>query len=118
MSSARVIRRGGTAFVIDTDAGPVDVGALVRPWPSDDRPGDGGEVLGAGRGGPGCRWISSWRFESRADLEAVVRIELSVEVADAVLAEHSGVDGRLRGQPVVAAVLSRHRRKVTSRRDG
>ncbi len=31
-----------------------------------------------------------WRFESRADLEAVVRIELSAEVADAVLAEHTG----------------------------
>jgi hypothetical protein len=31
-----------------------------------------------------------WRFESRADLEAVVRIELTPDVADAVLAEHAG----------------------------
>jgi hypothetical protein len=31
-----------------------------------------------------------WRFDSRADLEAVVRIEFTPEVADAVLAEHDG----------------------------
>ena len=31
-----------------------------------------------------------WRFDSRADLEAVVRIEFAPEVADAILAEHAG----------------------------
>ena len=31
-----------------------------------------------------------WRFDSREDLEAVVRIEFTPEVAAAVLAEHEG----------------------------
>ncbi|HET7387796.1 MAG TPA: hypothetical protein VFJ19_14150 [Nocardioidaceae bacterium] len=31
-----------------------------------------------------------WQFDSRADLEAVVRIELDGQTADAVLAEHEG----------------------------
>ena len=31
-----------------------------------------------------------WRFDDRADLEAVVSIEFNPEVAEAVLAEHSG----------------------------
>ncbi len=33
-----------------------------------------------------------WTFDSREDLEAVVRIEFSRDVADAVLAEHTGTD--------------------------
>jgi hypothetical protein len=33
-----------------------------------------------------------WRFASRADLEAVVRIEFDRETADAILAEHEGVE--------------------------
>ena len=33
-----------------------------------------------------------WSFGSRADLESVVRIELSREVSDAVLAEHTGTE--------------------------
>ena len=31
-----------------------------------------------------------WRFDERADLEAVVRIEFAPDVASAILAEHSG----------------------------
>ena len=31
-----------------------------------------------------------WRFESRADLEAVVRIEFPAELADEILASHEG----------------------------
>ena len=33
---------------------------------------------------------SSWSFEARADLEAVVRIEFPTEVADRILATHPG----------------------------
>ena len=33
-----------------------------------------------------------WSFETRADLEAVVRIELPPEVADEALAEHTGTE--------------------------
>jgi hypothetical protein len=31
-----------------------------------------------------------WRFDTRADLESVVRIEFTREVADEILAEHVG----------------------------
>ena len=33
-----------------------------------------------------------WRFSSRADLEAVVRIEFDKATAEAVLAEHDGTE--------------------------
>ena len=33
-----------------------------------------------------------WSFSSRADLESVVRIEFTPDVADAVLAEHDGTE--------------------------
>jgi hypothetical protein len=33
-----------------------------------------------------------WSFASRADLEAVVRIEFDPATADAVLAEHEGTE--------------------------
>jgi hypothetical protein len=33
-----------------------------------------------------------WRFASRADLEAVVRIELPTDVAEDVLAGHEGLE--------------------------
>jgi hypothetical protein len=41
--------------------------------------------------------MSDWSFDSRADLEAVVRLELP-SIAEAVLAEHEGtvVDCRFR----------------------
>ena len=34
----------------------------------------------------------SWRFDSRADLEAVVRIEFDPATADWILAGHEGVE--------------------------
>lgn len=87
----RVVRRGGTAMVIDNDATRSTFGAWFR------------------RGYPSVspeeveRWWSvngwtrqsidmGWRFSSRADLEAVVRIEFAPDVAEEVLASHSGLD--------------------------
>jgi SAM-dependent methyltransferase len=87
----RVMRRGGTAFVVDNDptrstfgswfarAHPdLDAGSVERFW---SRHGWARRPLDV------C-----WRFGSRADLEAVVRIELPPEVADAALAEHTGTE--------------------------
>jgi len=34
--------------------------------------------------------LTSWQFDTRADLEAVVRIEFTRRTADAVLSEHIG----------------------------
>jgi SAM-dependent methyltransferase len=85
----RVMRRGGTAFVIDNDSTRstfgawfrrgypmVDASAVERFW---SRNGWSREPLDI-----------EWRFTSRADLEAVVRIELDEQVAADALASHCG----------------------------
>ena len=85
----RVVRRGGTAFVIDNDATRSTFGAWFRRgYPQVDP--NAVERFWTGRGWTRTSLDLDWRFESRADLEAVVRIEFAPEVADAVLAEHEG----------------------------
>lgn len=85
----RVVRRGGTAFVIDNDPTrstfggwfrrgfpEVDPVAVERFWSMHGwrrRPIDMG-----------------WSFATREDLESVVRIELPPEAAEAALAFHTG----------------------------
>ena len=87
----RVVRRGGTAFVIDNDPTrstfgrwfrrgfpEVDPVAVERFWSLQGwrrRPIDMG-----------------WSFASREDLEAVVRIELPPEAAEEALASHTGTE--------------------------
>jgi SAM-dependent methyltransferase len=87
----RVLRRGGTAFVVDNDSTRstwggwfrrgypgVDAEAVQRFWTShgwNRRPLD-----------------LRWSFATRADLEAVVRIELDPRLADEVLAAHEGTE--------------------------
>lgn len=87
----RVVRRGGTAFVIDNDATrstfggwfrrgypEVDPVAVERFWSSHGwrrRPIDMG-----------------WSFASREALEAVVRIELPPAAAEEALASHTGTE--------------------------
>jgi ubiquinone/menaquinone biosynthesis C-methylase UbiE len=83
---ARVVRRGGTALVVDNDATrstfgrwfrrgypEVDPAAVERFWSTHGWTRESVEM--------------GWRFQTRADLEAVVRIEFTPEVAEAVLAE-------------------------------
>jgi SAM-dependent methyltransferase len=86
---ARVVRRGGTAFVIDNDATRSTWGRWFgRGYPAVDPVAV--EGFWARQGWTGVPLDIDWRFDSRDDLEAVVRIELNAEVADAVLAEHTG----------------------------
>jgi SAM-dependent methyltransferase len=85
----RVMRRGGTAFVIDNDATrstfgrwfrrslpAYDAGAVERFWA---RQGWHREQLDI-----------RWNLPDRAAFESVVRIEFPPEMADAFLAEHDG----------------------------
>ncbi len=87
---ARVLRPGGTAFVVDNDVTrstfggwfrrsypAYDLVAVQRFW---DRQGFTTERL-----------TIAWTFERREDLEAVVRIELPPAPADEVLAAHDGL---------------------------
>lgn len=87
----RVVRRGGCAVVVDNDATRstfgrwfrrshprVDAGAVQRFWST--------------RGWTRVPVLTRWRFATRADLEAVLRIELDPVTATDALAEHHGVE--------------------------
>lgn len=88
---ARVMAPGGTAFVIDNDGTRSTFGSWFRRgYPKVD-------PVAVERFWSLHGWMRTpvdmvWRFESRADLEAVVRIEFTRDVADAVLAEHQGLE--------------------------
>lgn len=85
----RVVRRGGTAFVIDNDATRSTFGRWFRRgYPTVDPVTV--ERFWATHGWQRVPVDVAWEFETRADLEAVTRIEFDPATADAVLAEHEG----------------------------
>jgi SAM-dependent methyltransferase len=86
---ARVVRRGGAAFVIDNDATRSTFGRWFRRgYPTVDPAAV--ERFWAQQGWNRTPLDVEWRFGTRAELEAVVRIELDPETAEAALAEHEG----------------------------
>ena len=88
----RVVRRGGTAFVIDNDPTRSTFGGWFRRgYPHLPAP-EVVELFWSTRGWTRVPVDIRWSFSTRADLESVVRIELTREVADAVLAEHEGTE--------------------------
>lgn len=87
----RVVRRGGTALVIDNDATRSTFGRWFRRGYPQIDPG-AVERFWSTRGWTRTPVDMGWRFGSREDLEAVVRIEFAHEVADEVLADHAGLD--------------------------
>jgi ubiquinone/menaquinone biosynthesis C-methylase UbiE len=88
----RVVRRGGTAFVIDNDAERSTFGGWFRRgFPEVD--GQAVERFWSLHGWSRERLEIAWTFDSREDLEAVVRIELPTKVAEEVLAEHPDITG-------------------------
>lgn len=87
----RVMRRGGTAFVIDNDAGRSTFGRwFAEAYPMIKAPEI--ERFWTSRGWQRTQLDMGWRFESRADFEAVVRIEFKPADADRIIASHSGVE--------------------------
>jgi SAM-dependent methyltransferase len=91
---ARVVRPGGTAFVIDNDPSISTFGGWFRRGFPDVDPLAVERFWGT-RGWSRERLLIAWDFGSRDDFEAVVRIELPTAVADEVLLEHperTGVD--------------------------
>jgi ubiquinone/menaquinone biosynthesis C-methylase UbiE len=87
----RVVRRGGTAFVIDNDAARSTFGGWFRrDHPAIDP--DAVERFWSLHGWTRIPVDMRWSFASRTDLEAVVRIELSPEVAEAALSSHTGTE--------------------------
>ena len=87
----RVMRRGGTAFVVDNDSSRSTFGGWFRrAYPSVDA-GDV-ERFWSAHGWQRRPLDLVWRFTGRADLEACVRIELDERVAADALATHTGLE--------------------------
>jgi SAM-dependent methyltransferase len=86
----RLVRRDGAAFVVDVDPTRSSYGAWFREWlPSYDAVAV--QRFWAMQGWSRTELDLEWVFDTRADLEAVVRIELPAEVADRALAGHDGL---------------------------
>ncbi|NYG06503.1 SAM-dependent methyltransferase [Phycicoccus badiiscoriae] len=89
----RVLRPGGTAFVVDNDPTRSTFGRwFTRTHPSYDPVAV--ERFWARQGWSRERLVIDWSFDSRADFESVLRIEFPETAAEGILAEHegSGVD--------------------------
>ncbi|MGZ8735457.1 MAG: class I SAM-dependent methyltransferase [Acidimicrobiia bacterium] len=87
----RVVRPGGRAFVIDNDPTRSTFGAWFRRgYPDLDHVAVAG--FWADRGWERHPVDMAWTFDSRDELEAVVRIEFAADVADEILAAHQGTD--------------------------
>ncbi|MBS2939686.1 class I SAM-dependent methyltransferase [Nocardioides sp. J2M5] len=85
----RVVRHGGTAFVIDNDPTRSTFGGWFRRgFPEVDPVAV--ERFWSVRGWRRRPIDMGWSFATREDLEAVVRIELPPEAAEEALASHTG----------------------------
>jgi len=85
----RVVRPGGAAYVIDNDATRSTFGRwFTRAYPTYDPVAV--ERFWSRQGWSRERLVIRWAFDTRADFEAVVRIEFPETAAEGILAEHEG----------------------------
>jgi SAM-dependent methyltransferase len=82
----RVVRRGGMALIVDNDPTRSTFGGWFRRGYPDVDPAEV-ERFWSTHGWTRTPVDMGWRFASRADLEAVVRIEFDPTTADAALSE-------------------------------
>jgi SAM-dependent methyltransferase len=87
---ARVVRRGGAAFVIDNDPTRSTFGRWFRRGYPDVDP-VAVERFWSFHGWTRVPLDVEWRFERREDLEAVVGIEFTPELTREIVAEHDGL---------------------------
>lgn len=85
----RVLRRGGTAFVIDNDATRSTFGGWFRRGLPSYDPAEV-ERFWAWHGWCRRSLDIRWELPGRAEFEAVVRIEFAPDLAEQILAEHPG----------------------------
>ncbi|MCW2816694.1 MAG: methyltransferase type 11 [Nocardioides sp.] len=88
----RVVRRGGTVMVIDNDGSRSTFGAWFRRGYPHLPPPAEIERFWVTRGWTRTSVDMGWRFTSRADLEAVVRIEFKPSVAEEIIRHHEGLE--------------------------
>ena len=87
----RVVRPGGRAFVIDNDPTRSTFGGWFRRgYPQVDHVA--AAAFWADHGWERHPVDMAWTFDSREDLEAVVGIEFSADVAAEILAGHVGTE--------------------------
>ena len=86
----RVLRPGGTLVAIDNDQRWGEFARLlaVSPWAAAQGRADVTDAWWAERGARRRTVRSAWEFATRADLEAVLRLEFPPPVADGWLREH------------------------------
>lgn len=88
----RVIRSGGTAFIIDNDLRAGDFAGWLRRQPEWDAiDPDVSEGFWMAQGFGIERIATEWRFQRREDLEAVIRLEFPVDSAEGILCDHAGL---------------------------
>lgn len=86
----RIIKPGGTAFIIDNDLKFGTFANWVSRCTNLVRNPDEVEKFWQAQNFGLIRIPSQWQFQNRTDLEAVVRLEFSPELASQLLSEHSG----------------------------
>src|ERR1700733_11532000 len=91
----RVLRPAGTLVVVGNDVQAGDFALLLRAAGRALEPAGGREADAwwAAHGADRTVVRSSWRFATRADFEAVLRMEFPLEVANPWLAAHPGALG-------------------------
>jgi SAM-dependent methyltransferase len=93
----RVLRPGGALVVVDNDHRAGEFAGLLRAAAEAGQGyGDSADVTDAWwaeRGASRTEVMSRWQFRSRADFEAVLRLEFPDGVADRWLADHPGATG-------------------------
>jgi len=87
----RILRPGGSFIVIDNDLRTGTFASWLKRLPARyQRDPDIIDAFWRDQGFEAKTVRSSWHFDRRSDLEAVVKLELP-SIADAVLAEHKGL---------------------------
>lgn len=101
----RVLRPGGTLVAVGNDLNTGDFGRLLRAARGSLLlcGGDDLDAWWAARGADRTTVLSSWRFTSRADFEAVLRMEVTARVADPWLTAHPRALGLTYGYTLWAA---------------
>jgi SAM-dependent methyltransferase len=89
---ARVLRPGGTAFIIDNDLRNGTFAHWLKRHPNyHDVTADVVENFWRDRGYDLLRIPSRWQFQTRADLEAVVKLEFGERLGSDLLREHDSL---------------------------
>jgi SAM-dependent methyltransferase len=86
----RVLRPGGALVVVDNDLRHGEFAELLRqsPWAAPQGTADGTDDWWRKRGAERAEVMSEWRFDTRTDLERVLRLEFPAEIAERWLTGH------------------------------